>query len=110
MIAPVAALAAARRALDAADRAETPRIRYTLANLAGLRAAASMLEPDDRIAVPVWTLLAEQRPELRETADTFERSAMIGGHPSTVIGVDQAERLLVAARDLIDLAGSVVHA
>lgn len=83
MTAPAALLGLAHRGLSEAARTTAPGERYALAHLAALRAAAAVLACRTRPIAParrsrprpVWALLAEVAPELREWAEFFAAGA-----------------------------------
>ncbi len=81
MTAPVSLLGLAHRGLTEAARTTAPGERYALSHLAALRAAAAVLacrtRPQARKAKPrpVWSLLVEVAPELREWAEFFAAGA-----------------------------------
>jgi hypothetical protein len=78
---PTALLSLARFGLVEASRTTAPGERYAQAHLAALRAAAAVLAcratPQSRRTRPrpVWVLLAEVAPELREWAAFFAAGA-----------------------------------
>jgi len=76
---PTALLSLARAGLGEASRTTAPGERYAQAHLAALRAAAAVLAcrttPRRSRPRPVWVLLAEVAPELREWAAFFAAGA-----------------------------------
>ncbi|HTL24029.1 MAG TPA: SAV_6107 family HEPN domain-containing protein [Mycobacteriales bacterium] len=83
MTAPSSLLGLAHRGLTDAARTTAPGERYALAHLAALRAAAAVLACRTRPVAPtrrsrprpVWALLADVAPELREWAGFFAAGA-----------------------------------
>jgi len=81
LTAPSALLSLARSGLSEAARTTAPGERYALSHLAALRAAAAVLarrtQPQARKAKPrpVWVLLAQVAPEMREWAEFFAAGA-----------------------------------
>jgi len=82
MTAPTTLLNLARSGLTEAARTTAPGERYALAHLAALRAAAAVLacraHPETQRRSkprPVWVLLAEVAPEMREWAEFFAAGA-----------------------------------
>ena len=83
LTAPATLLALAHRGLSEAARTTAPGERYALAHLAALRAAAAVLacrtQPTSKQQRskprPVWALLAEVAPEMREWAEFFAAGA-----------------------------------
>jgi len=83
MAAPSSLLGLAHRGLTDAARTTAPGERYALAHLAALRAAAAVLACRTRPVAPtrrsrprpVWALLADVAPELREWAGFFAAGA-----------------------------------
>lgn len=83
MAAPSSLLGLAHRGLTDAARTTAPGERYALAHLAALRAAAAVLACRTRPITParrsrprpVWALLADVAPELREWAEFFAAGA-----------------------------------
>jgi len=81
LTAPSALLSLARSGLSEAARTTAPGERYALSHLAALRAAATVLacrtQPPARKAKPrpVWVLLAQVAPEMREWAEFFAAGA-----------------------------------
>ena len=83
MTAPATLLALARQGLSEAARTTAPGERYALSHLAALRASAAVLacrtQPTTKQQRskprPVWVLLAEVAPEMREWAEFFAAGA-----------------------------------
>jgi hypothetical protein len=79
LTAPAALLSLARQGLSEAARTTAPGERYALSHLAALRAAAAVLacraQPRRSKPRPVWVLLAEVAPEMREWAEFFAAGA-----------------------------------
>lgn len=114
----LARMAAARELLAEADAARVPRVRYTAAHLAALRAAAAVLAArgtaTDGRGRPrsAWTLLADAAPELAEWARYFaagaaRRAAAEAGLPSAVT-VRQADDLRRDAETFLSLVETVL--
>jgi hypothetical protein len=108
-------LALSRRGLIEAGETRPPGLRYALAHLAALRAAAAVLAARARPAAPgrrrggrpvsVWALLAMVAPELGEWATFFaagaaKRAAAEAGIPRVVTSREADDMLRDAERFL----------
>lgn len=131
MTAPTTLLNLARRGLSEAARTTAPGERYALSHLAALRAAAAVLacraHPETQARRskprPVWALLADVAPEMREWAAFFaagaaKRAAAESGLAG-VVSPREADDLLRDAQSFVAvvettlsvrLAGAAPHA
>ena len=113
MAAPASLLGLAHRGLVEAERTTAPGERYALAHLSALRAAAAVLACRTRPVAPprrsrprpVWALLADVAPVLREWAGFFgagaaKRAAAEAGMAG-VVSPREADDLLRDAQSFV---------
>lgn len=117
MTAPTALLSLAHDGLAEASGTTAPGERYALSHLAALRAAAAVLacraQPRRSRPRPVWSLLVDVAPELREWAEFFaagaqKRAAAESGRPG-VVSPREADDLLRDAQSFVALVETTLQ-